>query len=127
MNSRNYIYLTKPPTKEDYFRAKLLDIPFVIGDKGDIVSFDLIDMDQDVPFGIKYYPEDEVDCEGFELHDIQYRHGVKVERRIGSLRGCIIKYLYLRGTWLAVHCPDFLKYCQDNKVSLSIYDGLTQF
>lgn len=51
----DYIKLTKPPTKEDYFKAKIYGMDFQISSFEEIMEFDLIDLEHELPFRISTF------------------------------------------------------------------------
>lgn len=118
MIEQDYILLTSKPTEDDYFRAKLLNADFRVHSENDVILFDLIDMDKNIPFNIIYFPKDEIDEDAFSLTNIQYKHGMKVEKSHGetkSILGYRIESLYMRRSWMEQNCPDLLEYCENNK------------
>lgn len=69
------IVLNKEPTNEDYFKAKLGDITFIVNDPIDIVRFNLLDYDRlgdmNIDFGI--------DHSMIFLNKTHFKHDVKVK------------------------------------------------
>lgn len=72
----NYIHLTKPPTKEDYFKAKLYGVPFYVTSYEDIIKFDLIDFNHKYPFKIGAYKENT--GKYFRIWDVEFKNDVNV-------------------------------------------------
>lgn len=76
-----YILLTKEPTKDDYFRAKVYDIPFAVESSADIFRFNLIDLSIDTPFEINF---EQCEKEGGAGHiqimfsNIKFKHNIKI-------------------------------------------------
>lgn len=67
-----YIVLDKAPTKEDYFRAKLYGIPFLIKSEYDIFKFDLIDFENECPCRIRHHDG------WFYISDIRFKNDISI-------------------------------------------------
>lgn len=70
-----FIFLNSIPTKEDYFRAKLYDIPFVIKKNSDLFEYELIDFEQDKPFILERASTGE-----YYIYDIKFKNDIKVSK-----------------------------------------------
>lgn len=105
----NFVHINRPPTKEDYFTAKLGNLPLKIESSLDIINFNLIDMDQEIPFQVDLFPEYHLSLgQTYNLWDIQYRNNIDVACYVGG-HTILVKNLYFPEKWLQVNFPDLLK------------------
>lgn len=114
----NHIYLTKAPTKEDYFQAKLYDIPFVVSSHKDIIRFNLINFEHDLPFDIAYYFDI---GNTYTVWDVKFKNNIDVlvkddiydiddaEIHLVVTYGYTQYYYKFDKTWLTEYYPNIKK------------------
>lgn len=96
----NYIHLTKPPTEEEYFRAILYDIPFIVSSYEEVLDYGLFNLGHDHPFYISTYGNPSGTF--FRISNMKFKNNVSVQVKIymGNTFYDDSNYFIFNSSWL---------------------------